>query len=121
MPPTHNFDVFLSFADEDADFAWRWLLPRLEQAGVTVCSEADFVGGAVKLEEYERFVDSSRHVLLLISPSWIRGPWTRFASLVAQHDDPTNRRRKILPLLLQPGTALPPPSQATSIRCGQWR
>jgi hypothetical protein len=106
MAGDDRYDAFLSFCTADEPWAREWLLPRLEAAGLRICTEEHFEGGAVRLDEYERLVDSSRHVLLVISPAWLVGPWTNFTGLIGQHDDPTNRRRKILPLIVEP-TALP--------------
>jgi hypothetical protein len=97
------YDVFISYSHADAAWVWDWLRPRLEEAGLRVCLDRrDFDVGAPSLENMERAVDHSRHTLLVLTPAWVDSEWTAFEELLTQTADPAARRRRLIPLLLQP-------------------
>jgi len=77
-------------------------MPRLEEAGLRVCvGFRDFDVGRPMLINVERAVESSRHVLLVLTPEWMESRWGIFESLLIQTTDPAGRRRRMLPLLLE--------------------
>ena len=81
---------------------WKYLLPRLEGAGVRVCIDRrDFEIGTPSLVNMERAVDSSRHTLLVLTPAWVESEWTDFESLLGGTGDPAGRRRKFFPIMLK--------------------
>ena len=101
--PDTSYDVFISYSHADATWVWEWLRPRLEAAGLRVCLDRrDFDVGVPSLENMERAVDHSRHTLLVLTPAWVDSEWTAFEELLTQTADPAARRRRLLPLLLQP-------------------
>jgi hypothetical protein len=101
--PDTSYDVFISYSHADATWVWDWLRPRLEAAGLRVCLDRrDFDVGVPSLENMERAVDHSRHTLLVLTPAWVASEWTAFEELLTQTEDPAARRRRLLPLLLQP-------------------
>lgn len=98
-----HYDVFISYSHADADWVCDWLWPRLEAAGLHVCLDRrDFDVGVPSLVNMERAVDHSRHTLLVLTPAWVASEWTAFEQLLTQTEDPAGRRRRLLPLLLQP-------------------
>lgn len=100
-PPT--YDVFISYSHADKAWVHSWLLPRLEAAGLRVCIDfRDFDIGAPSLVNMERAVDNSRRTLLVLTPAWVVSQWTEFEALLTQTIDPAGRKRRLLPLLLQP-------------------
>jgi TIR domain-containing protein/NACHT domain-containing protein len=97
------YDIFISYSHTDATWVWDWLRPRLEAAGLRVCLDRrDFEVGVPSLENMERAVDHSRHTLLVLTPAWVESEWTAFEALLTQTADPAARRRRLIPLLLQP-------------------
>lgn len=105
MPATRPeiiYDVFISSSHADADWVREWLIPRLSNVGLKVATEHDFGVGTPELVNVERVVDASRHVLLVLTPAWVRDSWTNFGALLAQHEDPMGQRPRILPVLLAP-------------------
>ena len=103
VAPDTSYDVFISYSHADAIWVWDWLRPRLEAAGLRVCLDRrDFDVGVPSLENMERAVDHSRHTLLVLTPAWVASEWTAFEELLTQTADPAARRRRLLPLLLQP-------------------
>jgi hypothetical protein len=101
-------DVFVSHSEADQPWVRDQLVPRLEQAGLTVAvGYQDFEIGTPRMENIEHAVQSSRHTLLVLTPDWIEGEWTALDSLFAGAFDPAARQRKLIPLLLKP-CELPP-------------
>jgi hypothetical protein len=101
--PDTLYDVFISYSHADATWVWDWLRPRLEAAGLHVCLDRrDFDIGVPSLVNMERAVDHSRHTLLVLTPAWVDSEWTAFEELLTQTADPAARRRRLIPLLLQP-------------------
>jgi hypothetical protein len=62
-------DVFISHNSADQEWVEKWLLPRLEMAGLHVCVESrDFALGRARLENVELAVANSRNMLLDSDP-----------------------------------------------------
>jgi hypothetical protein len=102
-PTSFSYDVFISYSHADRAWVHGWLLPKLESAGLRVCIDTcDFDIGVPGLVNMERAVDNSRHTLLVLTPDWVVSEWTDFEALLTQTTDPAGRRRKLLPLLLEP-------------------
>src|SRR5262245_36330344 len=99
------YDLFLSYAAPDADWAHDWLLPRLVRAGLRVLTPDAFDLGVAALVNLERAVTRSRHTLIILTPAWVADPWRGFEALLVQTQDSTGLLyRRTLPLLLQPCT-----------------
>ena len=108
MPPTDEFthDVFISYCPADSDWVWERLIPRLQAELLVFYTEEQFRLGPPRLLNYEQAVESSRYVLLILSPEWIRDGYSEFTSFLAQHSDLTTQKWRTIPLLLRP-VALP--------------
>src|SRR5438477_11432626 len=68
--PAYDHDVFISCDDSDTTWVDEELLKPLRDAGLSVCVEWDFPGGADKEAERGRAVTRSRHTLLVLSDAW---------------------------------------------------
>jgi len=115
------FDVFISYAKEDKeDQEWvdKWLVPRLKNAKLRVCTDSDFDVGVPKLTNITRAVDNSRHSLVILTPAWVENEWQAFEGLLIQNADPAARHRKLLPLLLRD---CKPPERITGLTCADFR
>jgi hypothetical protein len=98
-----SIDVFVSHSEADQAWVRDQLVPRLQEAGLTVTvGYRDFSIGTPRMVNVERAVQSSRHTLIVLTPDWIEGEWTTFDSLFASTIDPAARQRKLIPLLLTP-------------------
>jgi TIR domain/CHAT domain/Effector-associated domain 7 len=97
-----RYDALISYSHKDSDWVNNVLLPRLEKAGLRVCIDyRDFEIGVPSIDNMENAVDLSRKTLLILTPNWVESEWTKFESLMRQAQDPTNLRRRILPLMAQ--------------------
>src|SRR5690606_16292975 len=98
----YRYDVYVSYNEADADWVLDWLLPRLKSAGLKVAiDEETFRFGVPVVEEIERAIRESRHILAILSPAYVSGDWDNFESQLVQHQDPGARLRRLIPLLLQ--------------------
>jgi hypothetical protein len=95
----YDYDAFISYSSHDKEWVCRYLLPNLDRAGLHVCIDyRDFEIGIPSLINMERAVEHSNKILLVLTPDWIESEWTNFESLLAQTDDPSGLRQRILPL-----------------------
>jgi len=96
----YAYDVFVSYSPTDEEWVWDWLVPRLQEAGLALCTDQEsFHPGVPRLVNVEKAVTASRHTLLVLSPAWVEGEWERFAGLLARSEDPVGQRRRTIPLL----------------------
>ena len=97
------YDIFISYSHTERPWVQDTLLPRLEQAGLTTCVDyRDFEYGVPSLVNIERAVDSSRHTLAVMTPAWLESAWTELESLLVGTADPAGRKRRLVPIMLQP-------------------
>jgi hypothetical protein len=97
------YDVFISYSHADKDWVRGWLVPRLKAARLAVCTDHEsFDIGVPALINMENAVAGSRHTLLVLTPKWVNSQWTRFESLLVQHEDPAGVLQRTLPVLRQP-------------------
>ncbi len=102
-PQQYRYDVFISYSQDDHEWVWQWLLPRLEAAGLSVClDDSCFELGAPKAEETERVVRESRRTLVILSPGLVASQWDQFEALLVHAQDPAASGRRLIPLLLEP-------------------
>jgi serralysin len=78
------------------------LFPRLQAAGLRVIDARNFQVGVPTLDNIERAVDASRHTLIVMTQEWLNSTWGEFEGVLAQTSDPAGRRRRLIPLLLEP-------------------
>lgn len=99
---TDDFDVFISYSQEDGAWVKDWLLPRLEQHGIYVFQEKNFELGKPLIENIEIALNRCPRTLLILTPTWVANKWKTFDSLLLQTEDPANVQRRMIPILLQP-------------------
>jgi hypothetical protein len=103
-----SYDVFISYSHADQEWVWKWLVPYLKQAGLTVCTDREsFDVGVPALVNMENAVANSRHTVLVLTPDWVKSQWTQFEALLVQQEDPAGLLRRTLPILHRPCN-LPP-------------
>ena len=92
-----SFDVFVSYSHKDKKWVRNWLLPKLEQAGVSYCIDDDhFDIGVAALINMERAVKQSRKTLLVVSENWVASEYASFEGLLLQTKNPTGRKQTFL-------------------------
>jgi tetratricopeptide (TPR) repeat protein len=101
MPDTAPlpYDVFLSYSHRDNQWVRQDLLPKLEANKLAVLIDfRDFEAGAPTIEEIQRAIDESRKTLLVLTDNYLQSEWTTFERYLLQTDDPTNAKRKLIPV-----------------------
>ena len=96
------YDVFVSNSHTDNDWVRNWLVPRLKDAGLNVCTDREaFVVGMGVVENLEQVVDNSRHILIVLSPAWVNDQWPNLQTLLG-HLDSRSVLPRLLPVLHRP-------------------
>ncbi len=99
---TAQYDLFISYADADSDWVEGYLIDCLKQAGVRYHSEAAFALGTVRLLEFERAIEQSDRILLVLSPAYLADGFNQFIDLLAQFYGFDSATWPVIPLVLQP-------------------
>src|SRR5512139_733981 len=102
-PAPESFDAFISYSHADGEWVRNWLAPRLKAAGLTVCTDREsFDIGVPALVNMENAVAASRHILLVLTKTWVASRWTQYEALLAQTEDPNGHFQRLLPVLRDP-------------------
>lgn len=120
---SQQYDVLISSADDDRDFALGVLESGLRGAGVRVHHRERFLLGSLVLEELERAVAQSRFIVLVLSPAYLRDYYTKLEGVLGQHLTLEDGQRRVIPVIYRP-TELPAPLRVlTHLDCtdqAQW-
>jgi Sulfatase-modifying factor enzyme 1/TIR domain len=95
-------ELFVAHAEKDSDWVYGFLLPEIGLDPQAVCTPRDFKAGAVLVQEYERAVVTSRFTVLVLSPAFGASEWSRFAELLASHENLRSSSDRLIPVLLEP-------------------
>jgi hypothetical protein len=102
-PPERPYDVFISYSHHDSDWVFEWLVSRLKEAGIKVCTDREsFELGVPALINMENAVATSRHTLLVLTPAYLASEWTMYEQILTQTQDPIGLRQRTIPVLRQP-------------------
>jgi hypothetical protein len=102
--PVLRYDVFISYrhGGADADVA-RQLLDALEADGYKVAiDERDFVANRSFLLEMERAIRESRYTVAVVSHRYLGSGHCEEEAIVSKVLDMGDRRRRLIPLIIQP-------------------
>jgi hypothetical protein len=98
----YRYDVFISYHHQDREFAQK-LVDALDAAGVHIAIDyKDFTIGEPVALNMERLIESSRYVVVILSPDWLSSEWSTFEALLIQLHDPMGVHGKLLPVLYRP-------------------
>ena len=103
-----RFDAFVSFAEDDRDWAEGFLLRALTASGVRCCTVADFPAGMPLLEAVTQAIESSARVVVVISPAYLADQVQPIVGLLGQHFGLEHRTWPVVPIVLR-ATTLPLP------------
>lgn len=113
MSKEYEYDAFVSFNKADVDFAEK-LVQRIEKETIdgnpikVFFSEWDVEFGENILLRIEKAEPSSRFIIPIMSPDWLKSDWTTLERVIAVHDDPAGLKARILPVMRR--NCEPPPS-----------
>ena len=103
---TDRFDVFISFAEDDREWAEGFLLAALTTSGIRCCTVDDFPAGMPLLEASSQAVELSDRILVVLSPAYVSDHAQQFVTLLGQHFGAEQQTWPVIPILLRP-TKLP--------------
>ena len=103
---TDRFDVFISFAQDDREWAEGFLLAALTTSGIRCCTVEDFPAGMPLLEASARAVELADRILVVLSPAYVSDHAQQFITLLGQHFGYEQLTWPVIPILLRP-TELP--------------
>jgi TIR domain len=99
--PHQQRDFFVSYAQ--ADRAWaEWVAWELEAAGYTTVLQAwDMPAGTAFMHAMDQAVQSSRYVVLVLSPAYLRSELAEAEWRPAFKADPSGTQRRLLPVRVE--------------------
>lgn len=98
----NRYDVFISYSHNDIAWVRDVLVPYLESHHFIVAVDyRDFQGGAFSIDEMERCVIESRHLIAVFSQAYFNSDWGKLENVMAQTQDPGATQRKLVPILMQ--------------------
>lgn len=96
-----KFNVYISHSSQDQEFVDQ-LAQSLESEGITVWSARSIQQlGSSWVEEIEKGMEQSRHVLLVISPASLNSRWSNFETGLALSKAATSSDTLVIPVLTQ--------------------
>ena len=100
MPATFKYDIFLSHSSKDKP-AVRELAERLRRDGLRVWfDEWEIRPGDPILLKIEEGLEQSRTLVLAMSRNAFASEWVTLERHTAMFRDPTNQRRRFIPVRL---------------------
>jgi tetratricopeptide (TPR) repeat protein len=99
--PDQQRDFFVSYTQ--ADRAWaEWLAWELEAAGYTTLLQAwDMPAGTAFVHAMDQAVQTTRHVVLVLSPAYLRSQMAEAEWRPAFKADPSGTARRLLPVRVE--------------------
>lgn len=101
-PEPEHYDLFISHAEEDRAWVRGALIPALGLSSDRVLTPDGLTLGRSRIEEFERAVTFSRYTLLILTPEYLKDPWSRFGDLLGCHASVSDQRARVIPLYLRP-------------------
>lgn len=75
-----EYDVYVSYSDDNVTFLTKHLQPKIEREwGLKMCfGDRDFSVGDSTADVRANAIHKSRHVVFLVTPSFVQSEWGRF-------------------------------------------
>jgi WD40 repeat protein len=101
MSNTFDYDVFISYSSQDKQVVHA-LAKRLKQEGLRVWLDAWAIqpGDMISLQ-IQRGLEQSRTLLMCMSRAYFDSEWTTLEHHTLLFRDPTNEKRRFIPLLIE--------------------
>ena len=118
MSNTFDYDVFLSYSSQDEQIVHA-LAERLKQEGLRVWLDAWVIqpGDPISLK-IQHGLEKSRTLLMCMSRAYFDSEWAKLEHHTLLFRDPTNKKRRFIPLLIEDCT---PPDIIAQFKRIDWR
>jgi len=101
LPPSFEYDVFISYSHADEDWVWETLVPAIQKENLSYCiDEESFSGGVPLIVNMEEGVMSSRHTVAVLSPAYMARKPAIFETLLALTQDPAGEQPRLIPIMI---------------------
>ena len=95
-------DAFLSHSTHDEEFASELVCAlEIRNKMIWFAPHRIHLGDVIHIK-VEQGLAVSRHLIILLSRRYLDSEWCRMEWACCQFNDPANRKRKIIPVLLEP-------------------
>lgn len=98
--PAH-YDLFISYAANDADWVEGFFIPTLGLPAERIITRESFRPGADTVAEFERAIVNSRYTVLVLSPAFLADMWASYSESIASYLRVNHERDTLVPLLLK--------------------
>jgi hypothetical protein len=99
--PTYRYDAYLSFAAADEDWVRTDLLPRLEDAGVSVAISRDVEElGVARVVSVERGLRQAKRTFVVLSEAYLDDTMLEFENTLAQTMGISDGRYRLVPVVI---------------------
>ncbi len=102
VEPLNSFfahDVFISYSPKDREWVQNELLPGLEKQGLRIWVDfRNIKSGDSFTAEIEQAVQTSRKILLILSPDYLNNVWTQFEQSVVYKLEISNWASRLIPV-----------------------
>lgn len=97
------YDLYISYHSQDQRWVDGYVLPQLDAVGFhTAINHRITTFNEPYWTSIERAVQHSRHILIVITPSWVAEEWVAFERMLKRTHAPEERLYNIVLLVLQP-------------------
>lgn len=107
MTESSNYDLFIVYADENADWVEGFLIPAIGVPPERILTKEGFHPGEDKVTAFERAVMQSRYTLLILSPAFFADVWVMYGQSIAAYARVKDQSDRLLPLI-RTSCQLPP-------------
>jgi WD40 repeat protein len=101
------FDVFIHYAHTDREWVQGFLVDGLRRAEVTYITKEAFAPGSVRLLNFERAIEQSRYILIVISTAYSADDTSEFVRAMSQTSAAEEQTWPVIPIILQESVELP--------------
>lgn len=96
-----QYDLFIVYADDDAEWVEEVLIPSAGLPFVRIFTKENFRPGIERVSQFNQAVTSSHYTLLVVSPAFLDDEWAMYTKSIADYSRVSHPGR-LLPLLLKP-------------------
>jgi len=98
----YEYDVFVSYSEEDEDWVQQELISRLRAAGVTYLEPDKFPPGRPRMDLLETAIKRSRKTLLVITGSYLKNHWAKFSHILSITYGLDRGEWRTVPVIVEP-------------------
>jgi Caspase domain/TIR domain len=98
-----RYDAYISYADGDADWVWKTLVPELERSGLRVVVSDDVAEpGVARVVNAERGIRQSKRTIVVLSYAYLDDHMAAFENVLAQTMGVDEGRHRLIPVKAAP-------------------